>query len=52
MNKEILLSNIDKIHTTDNKTIFSSEYKLHMPTEQELITAVEEVVFFLIHKRK
>ena len=26
----------------DNKTIFSSEYKLHMPTEQELITAVEE----------
>lgn len=26
----------------DNKTIFSSEYKLHMPTEQELITVVEE----------
>ena len=26
----------------DNKTIFSSEYKLHMPTEQELINAVEE----------
>lgn len=26
----------------ENKTIFSSEYKLHMPTEQELITAVEE----------
>ena len=26
----------------DNKTIFSSEYKLHMPTEQELIKAVEE----------
>lgn len=26
----------------DNQTIFSSEYKLHMPTEQELITAVEE----------
>lgn len=26
----------------DSKTIFSSEYKLHMPTEQELITAVEE----------
>ena len=26
----------------DNKTIFSSEYKLHMATEQELITAVEE----------
>ncbi len=26
----------------DNKTIFSSEYKLHMPTEQELIMAVEE----------
>ena len=25
-----------------NKTIFSSEYKLHMPTEQELIDAVEE----------
>ena len=26
----------------DNKTIFSSEYKLHMPTEKELITAIEE----------
>ncbi len=26
----------------DNKTIFSAEYKLHMPTEQELISAVEE----------
>ena len=26
----------------DNKTIFYSEYKLHMPTEQELITAIEE----------
>ena len=26
----------------DNKTIFSSEYKLNMPTEQELITAIEE----------
>ena len=26
----------------DNKTIFSSEYKLHMPTEQELITAIED----------
>lgn len=26
----------------DNNTIFSSEYKLHMPTEQELINAVEE----------
>ena len=26
----------------NNKTIFSSEYKLHMPTEQELICAVEE----------
>lgn len=26
----------------DNNTIFSSEYKLHMPTEEELITAVEE----------
>lgn len=26
----------------DNKTIFSSEYKLHMPTEKELINAVEE----------
>lgn len=26
----------------DNKTIFSSEYRLHMPTEQELISAVEE----------
>ena len=28
--------------TEDNKTIFSSEYKLHMPIEQELITAIEE----------
>lgn len=26
----------------NNKTIFSSEYKLHMPTEQELIIAIEE----------
>lgn len=26
----------------DNKTIFSSEYKLNMPTAQELITAIEE----------
>ena len=26
----------------DNKTIFSSEYKLHMPTERELIKAIEE----------
>ena len=26
----------------DNKTIFSSEYKLHMPTDQELISAIEE----------
>ena len=26
----------------DNKTIFSSEYQLHMPTEEDLITAVEE----------
>ena len=26
----------------DNKTIFSSEYKLHMPTEQELIDVVLE----------
>lgn len=26
----------------DNKTIFSSGYKLHLPTEQELITVVEE----------
>ena len=25
----------------NNKTIFSSEYRLHMPTEQELISAVE-----------
>lgn len=25
-----------------NETIFSTEYKLHMPTEQELISAVEE----------
>ena len=26
----------------DNKTIFSSEYKLHLPTEEELIDAIEE----------
>lgn len=26
----------------DNKTIFSSSYKLHLPTEQDLINAVEE----------
>ena len=26
----------------DNKTIFSSEYKLHLPTEKELIDAIEE----------
>ncbi len=26
----------------DNKTIFSTTYQLHLPTEQELITAVEE----------
>lgn len=26
----------------DNKRIFSSEYKLHMPTEQELIKAALE----------
>lgn len=26
----------------DNKTIFSKEYKLHLPTEQELINAVED----------
>lgn len=26
----------------DNKTIFSSEYKLYMPTEQEIINAIEE----------
>jgi predicted nuclease of restriction endonuclease-like (RecB) superfamily len=26
----------------DNKTIFSTEYKLHMPTEEELISAIEE----------
>ena len=26
----------------DNDTIFYSEYKLHMPTEQELINAIEE----------
>ena len=25
-----------------NNTIFSSEYKLHLPTDQELINAVEE----------
>lgn len=26
----------------DNKNIFSSSYKLHLPTEQELIDAIEE----------
>ena len=26
----------------DNKNIFSSQYKLHLPTEEELIEAVEE----------
>ena len=26
----------------DNKAIFSSEYKLHLPTEKELIDAIEE----------
>lgn len=26
----------------DNKSIFASEYKLHLPTEEELIEAVEE----------
>ena len=26
----------------DNRTIFSSEYKFHMPTEEELISVVEE----------
>lgn len=26
----------------DNKTIFALRYKLHMPTEQELIGAIEE----------
>lgn len=31
----------------NNKTIFASAYKLHMPTEQELICAVEEEKKFL-----
>ena len=26
----------------DNKSIFASEYKLHLPTEEELIEVVEE----------
>jgi len=26
----------------DNKSIFASEYKLHLPTEEELIKAVDE----------
>ena len=26
----------------NNKTIFSSQYKLHMPTKQELIRTIEE----------
>ena len=26
----------------DNKNIFSSQYKLHLPTEKELIDAIEE----------
>lgn len=33
---------IGQILPKDNKTIFSSEYKLHMLTELELITAIEE----------
>ena len=34
-----------------NKTIFSSEYKLHMPTEQELIEAIEkEKQFFELNE--
>lgn len=27
---------------TDNKSIFASQYKLHLPTEEELIEAIEE----------
>lgn len=35
----------------DNRTIFSSEFKLHMPTEQELIDAVEEEKMnYILHK--
>ena len=34
----------------DNKNIFSSSYKLHLPTEQELIDAVEEEKKNLEHK--
>jgi hypothetical protein len=26
----------------NNKSVFASEYKLHLPTEQELIQAIEE----------
>lgn len=33
---------VKNILPKDNKTIFSSEYKLHLPTEQELISVVEE----------
>ena len=29
-------------HNDKNKTILSSEYKLHMSTEQKLINAIEE----------
>lgn len=31
----------------DNKSIFSTEYKLHLPTEEELINAIEEEKFLL-----
>ena len=42
MIKEPLLDKLSKKLTDENKTIFSTEYKLHMPTEQELINDVEE----------
>ena len=34
----------------DNKIIFSSEYKLHLPSEKELIEAVEEEKKLLEYK--
>lgn len=37
----------------DNKSIFSTEYRLHLPTEEELINAVEEEKLLLeLHSEK
>lgn len=37
-NKTVVKYNLPE----DNKNIFSASYKLHLPTEKELIDAVEE----------